>query len=163
MKEGCRGFAYPEAALGGPPAPAATPPCRATLRDAAAVVLTAWDAVPDLEGDVATALATPVEALHTLLAGKAPRTPREPGAPRPPRQGTKQAAVLAMLRRLQGGTVAQIAETSGWVPHTVHGFFGSLKKKGHAVEVRERIRQMGPNAQGVRGSHSIYQLAPHAG
>ena len=46
------------------------------------------------------------------------------------RDGTKQAQVIAMLRRKQGATVAQIVEATGWRPHTVRGVFaGALKKK----------------------------------
>ena len=83
--------------------------------------------------------------------GKPARTPRAPGAPRKPREGTKQEQVLAMLRRPEGATVAQIAEATGWAQHTVRGFFAGLKKKGHAVEVIERVRQVGPNKEGARG------------
>ncbi|NDG48089.1 MAG: DUF3489 domain-containing protein, partial [Rhodospirillales bacterium] len=66
--------------------------------------------------------------------------------------------VLAMLRRAEGATVAQIAEATGWAQHTVRGFFAGLKKKGHAVEVMERIRQVGPNKTGAKGSFTIYHL-----
>ncbi|TCZ64082.1 DUF3489 domain-containing protein [Roseicella aquatilis] len=97
-------------------------------------------------------------ALRILLAGKLARTPREPGAPRKPREGTKQEQVLAMLRRPEGATVAQIAEATGWAQHTVRGFFAGLKKKGHAVEVMERVRQVGPNKEGARGSFTIYRI-----
>jgi len=99
-----------------------------------------------------------MEALRTLLAGKPARAPREPGAPRKPREGTKQEQVLVMLRRTEGATVAQIAEVTGWAQHTVRGFFAGLKKKGHAVEVLERIRQVGPNREGARGSYTVYHL-----
>ncbi|MBW6400401.1 DUF3489 domain-containing protein [Roseomonas sp. HJA6] len=109
------------------------------------------------------ALDAPMEALRTLLAGKPPRVAREPGAPRKPREGTKQEQVLAMLRRPEGATVAQIAEATGWAQHTVRGFFAGLKKKGHAVEVKSRERMVGPNKTGAKGSFTIYALceAPH--
>ncbi len=100
-----------------------------------------------------------MEALRTLLAGKPARAAREPGAARKPREGTKQEQVLAMLRRPEGATVAQIAEATGWAQHTVRGFFAGLKKKGHAVEVMERVRQVGPNKEGARGSYTVYHLA----
>jgi predicted transcriptional regulator len=80
--------------------------------------------------------------------------------PRQPRQGTKQQAVLALLRRPEGATVAQIAEATGWANHTVRGFFAGLKKRqGIAVEVLERVRQVGPNKQGATGSYTIYRIA----
>ena len=64
-----------------------------------------------------------------------------------------------MLRRPEGATVAQVAEATGWASHTVRGFLASLKGKGHAVEVLQRVQQVGPNQQGARGSYSIYCLA----
>jgi predicted transcriptional regulator len=60
-----------------------------------------------------------------------------------------------MLRRSEGATVAQIAEATGWAQHTVRGFFAELTKKGHAVEVLERIGQIGPNKAGAKGSFTI--------
>ncbi len=136
---------------------AATP--RASLREAAAAILATWDDEANREGDMIGALDAPMEALRTLLAGKPTRIAREPGAPRKPREGTKQEQVLAMLRRPEGATVAQIAEATGWAQHTVRGFFAGLKKKGHAVEVMERVRQVGPNKEGARGSYTVYHLA----
>jgi len=134
----------------------ATP--RANLRDAAAAILAAWDDEANREGDMIGALDAPMEALRTLLAGKAARTPRDPGALRKPREGTKQEQVLAMLRRPEGATVAQIAEATAWNSNTVRGFLAGLKKKGHAVEVLERIRQVGPNKTGAKGSFTVYHL-----
>ena len=140
---------------------AATP--RASLRDTATAILAAWDdhaaRFGTHDGDLIGALDAPIAALRTLLAGKPARTPREPGAPRKPREGTKQEQVLAMLRRPEGATVAQIAEATNWNSNTVRGFLAGLKKKGHAVEVLERIRQVGPNKEGARGSFTIYRIA----
>jgi hypothetical protein len=131
---------------------------RTSLRDAAAAVLAAWDDEANRATDMIAALDAPMEALRTLLAGKPARTPRDPGAPRKPREGTKQEQVLAMLRRPEGATVAQIAEATGWAQHTVRGFFAGLKKKGYAVEVKSRERMVGPNKAGAKGSYTIYHL-----
>jgi len=144
------------------PEPAQAPPIaapRGSLRDAAAAVLAAWDDVTNRNGDMIGALEAPMEALRTLLAGKPARIAREAGTPRKPREGTKQEQVLAMLRRPEGATVAQIAEATGWAQHTVRGFFAGLKKKGHAVEVKSRERMVGPNKTGAKGSFTIYALA----
>jgi hypothetical protein len=124
---------------------------------AAAALLTAWDA-SRCEDATNNPISRAVEQLRTALASKPARTPRDPSAPRKPREGTKQEQVLAMLRRPEGATVAQIAEATGWAQHTVRGFFAGLKKKGHAVEVMERIRQVGPNKTGAKGSFTIYHL-----
>jgi len=128
---------------------------RTSLRDAAAAILAAWDDEANRESDMIGALDAPMEALRTLLAGKPARVP---GAPRKPREGTKQEQVLAMLRRPEGATVAQIAEATGWNSNTVRGFLAGLKKKDHAVEVKSRIRQVGPNKEGARGSYTVYHL-----
>ncbi|GGG50438.1 hypothetical protein GCM10010964_42160 [Caldovatus sediminis] len=134
------------------PRPAAP---RAGLRDAARRVLDAWDDEANGRYDLADAM----DALRRVLAKPAPRT-RELGAPRKPREGTKQEAVLAMLRRPEGATVAQIAEATGWAPHTVRGFFAGLKKRqGIAVEAAERVRQVGPGKEGAKGSFTIYRIA----
>lgn len=144
---------------------------RANLREAGAALLRVWDAVaargftgrPVQGKDDGSAAA--VEQLRAALTTKPARTPRDgawprhPGAPRKPREGTKQEAVLAMLRRPEGATIAQIAEAMAWEQHTVRGFFAGLKKRqGITVVAAERIRQVGPNKQGARGSFTIYRV-----
>jgi hypothetical protein len=46
------------------------------------------------------------------------------------RDNSKQAQVIAMLKRPEGATIANICEATGWQQHTVRGTFaGALKKK----------------------------------
>ena len=46
------------------------------------------------------------------------------------RETSKQATVIAMLKRTEGATIDQICEATGWQPHTVRGAMaGALKKK----------------------------------
>ena len=46
------------------------------------------------------------------------------------REGTKEALLIAMLRRPGGATIAQVIEATGWQKHTVRGAIsGALKKK----------------------------------
>ncbi len=97
-----------------------------------------------------------METLRALLAEKAPR---DINAPRKPREGTKQEAVVALLRRAEGATVVQIAEATNWAYHTVRGFLAGLKKKGIKVETLEKVRMVGPNKEGAKGAYSIYQIA----
>ncbi|MBX6744926.1 MAG: DUF3489 domain-containing protein, partial [Acetobacteraceae bacterium] len=131
---------------------------RASLRDAVAAVLAAWEDATNRDTDMIGALEGPMARLRAALAGKPARAPRDPAAPRRPREGTKQEQVLAMLRRPEGATVAQIAEATGWAPHTVRGFFAGLKKRqGIAVTVLERVRQVGPNREGAKGSYTVYR------
>jgi len=144
----------PEPAHGAP-----TPAPRASLRDAAAAALAAWDDEANRETDIIAALDGPMQALRAALAGKPPRAAREPGVPRKPREGTKQEQVLALLRREEGATIARICEATGWQQHTVRGFFAGLKKRqGIEVKVLERIRQVGPNKEGAKGSYTVYRV-----
>jgi hypothetical protein len=52
------------------------------------------------------------------------------------REGSKKAAVLELLRRKEGATMAEIAKATGWQNHSIRGFIsGQLTKKmGLAVE-----------------------------
>ena len=46
------------------------------------------------------------------------------------RDNSKQAQVIAMLKRPEGATIAQIVDATGWQAHTVRGTFaGAFKKK----------------------------------
>jgi hypothetical protein len=123
-----------------------------TLRAAATAVVAAWEAALPLDA--------PLTALRETLARQLSRAPRAAGTPGKPREGTKQAAVLALLRRPEGATVAQVVEATGWAPHTVRGFFAGLRtRQGIEVTVLERVRQVGLNKTGARGSYSVYQIA----
>ena len=47
-----------------------------------------------------------------------------------PREGTKQATLIAMLRRPEGADLDEIAAATGWQKHTIRGAIaGALKKK----------------------------------
>ena len=135
---------------------APTASTRATLRTAAQVVLDAWTNETNRETDIIAALEGPMSALQTALAE---RGPTRSSPPRKPRTGTKQEQVLTLLRRPEGATVAQIAEVTAWQTHSVRGFLAGLKKKGIQIEVVERVRQVGPNKEGAKGSYSVYRTA----
>ena len=66
----------------------------------------------------------------------------QPAAPaqRKTRDDTKQAQLIAMLRRKEGATIAQIVAATGWQPHTVRGAFaGALKKKLGLIVTSEKV------------------------
>ncbi len=130
---------------------------RTTLRQAAAALLSIWSSEVATGAALPAAFNAPIESLRSLLAKHTVPVPA--GQPRRPRKDTKQAAVLAMLRRSEGATIAQVMDVTGWASHTVRGFFAGLKKKGHAVEVLERVRQVGSGNQGARGSYTVYRVA----
>ena len=51
---------------------------------------------------------------------------------------TKSAAVLTLLQRDQGATLAEIVAATDWQPHTTRAMLTGLRKKGHAIERRKR-------------------------
>jgi Protein of unknown function (DUF3489) len=64
------------------------------------------------------------------------------------RSGTKQEAVLGMLRRPNGASIAAIMETTGWQKHSVRGFLSGV--------VRKRLK-LNLGSQTVDGIQ-VYQL-----
>jgi hypothetical protein len=106
-------------------------------------------------GAVLAAIGIDPEDAHTAPAGA---TKAAPGAPSPdartktdpapksrtPREGTKQAAMIAMLRTPEGATIEELAAATGWQPHTVRGAMsGALKKKLGLEVTSEKIADQG--------------------
>jgi hypothetical protein len=55
---------------------------------------------------------------------------RRPGSPTAARPSTKQAVLVALLRRRRGMTIAEAAAALGWQLHSVRGAVsGTLRKK----------------------------------
>jgi hypothetical protein len=60
------------------------------------------------------------------------------------RNGTKQDAVIAMLRAPGGTTIEEIMAGTGWAGHTTRGFLsGALKKKLGLEVTSERVEGLG--------------------
>ena len=98
----------------------------ATKAAFAALGIDRRDEAEDAEADAAEAPAN-VQA-EPKARPKSPKT-KEPNAPRT-RDGTKQAQLIAMLRRAKGATIDEVVEALEWQPHTVRGAIaGALKKK----------------------------------
>ena len=97
----------------------------------------AYDALgrPHPGQNTATETATPAETKASKASRKTSTTPKDAGtdgeqtAPRT-RDNSKQALVIAMLKRPKGATIKEICELTQWQAHTVRGTFaGAFKKK----------------------------------
>jgi hypothetical protein len=63
-----------------------------------------------------------------------------------------------MLQREGVASNLDIQAATGWQPHTVRGFLAGLKNKGHQVDVVDRVRMVGPNKGGAKGSYTVYRI-----
>lgn len=89
----------------------------------------------------------PAGATEGPTEGPTPNTSTETDpAPkaRTPREGTKQAALIAMLRAPDGATIDEIATALEWAGHTVRGAMaGALKKKLGLEVTSEKVENRG--------------------
>ena len=63
---------------------------------------------------------------------------------------TKIAAVITLLKRENGATLAELIAATGWLPHTTRAALTGLRKKGHVIE------------RSKRGEQTCYRIAPLA-
>jgi hypothetical protein len=68
-----------------------------------------------------------------------------------PRAGSKQAAVLALLGREQGATLADLIEVTGWLAHTTRAALTGLRQRGYGLD-----RSRGEDGR------AVYRLQPEA-
>ena len=66
------------------------------------------------------------------------------------RDNSKQAQVIAMLKRPEGATIAQICEATGWQQHTVRGTFAGAFKKKLGLDITSTKDQ---------GADRVYRIA----
>jgi hypothetical protein len=85
-----------------------------------------------------------------ILGGKAV-VPLPDDPPRPPRENTKQAVMLALLRRPGGASLLQLMEATGWQRHSVRAALALMKS-------RRGIEIVSDTIEGVR----IYRLTAHS-
>ena len=72
-----------------------------------------------------------------------------PADPKPERQ-SKSAALIALLERKDGATMADLIAATDWLPHTTRAALTGLRKKGHVIE------------RGKRGKETFYRIAAAA-
>lgn len=63
------------------------------------------------------------------------------------RPASKISQIIALLRRQQGATLAEMTGVTGWLPHTTRAALTGLRKKGHTI------------AKTKRGDVTCYQIA----
>ncbi|NVO05714.1 MAG: DUF3489 domain-containing protein [Rhodoferax sp.] len=66
------------------------------------------------------------------------------------RDNSKQARVIAMLKRPDGATIDQICEATGWQAHTVRGTFAGAFKKKLGLNIA---------SQKATGEQRVYRIA----
>jgi predicted ArsR family transcriptional regulator len=66
------------------------------------------------------------------------------------REGTKQEALIAMLKRPEGAGIDEIAAEFGWAKHTVRGAIAGALKKKLGLEV---------TSEKVEGRGRVYNIA----
>ena len=65
------------------------------------------------------------------------------------RENSKQAQVIAMLKRPEGASIPQICEVTGWQAHTVRGTFAGVFKKKLGLTI------LSEKAQGVERIYRV--------
>lgn len=94
--------------------------------------------------DANTAPAGETDAPSEEPAQGAPDEPRSAPKARTSREGTKQEAVIAMLRAEGGATIEEIMAATNWAGHTTRGVLsGALKKKLGLTITSEKVEGRG--------------------
>lgn len=104
----------------------------------------------DALGIPQTMLVVPVNPEREVGVATAEASPLKAKPPKRTRENSKQVLVIAMLRRPEGVTIAQICTATGWQAHTVRGTFAGVFR-----------RKLGLNltSEKVANGERIYRIA----
>ena len=101
-----------------------------------------WAAIQPLAGNAQPGEAAAPKPEPSRKAGKpgkkakpAKKAPAKATSDKASEGSNKKAAVIALMVRAKGATLAEIMEATGWQKHTVRGFVSILGSKGgHTIE-----------------------------
>jgi hypothetical protein len=89
------------------------------------------------------------EKIKATAAGTTTEQPESTLRPAPaPRLASKISAVIALLERSDGATLAELVEATGWLPHTTCAALTGLKKKGRTLTKDKRRGHLLPHRRG---------------
>lgn len=129
----------------------ATPAAYVALGIESATAPTGADTAPEEEPamDMAEQPETPATGAQAPNCSMAAEPPSAHGAheakpARKTREGTKQEALIALLKRPEGASIEEISTEFGWAHHTVRGAIaGALKKKLGLAVTSEKVEKRG--------------------
>jgi hypothetical protein len=126
-------------------------------RRAAALGLTT-DAILDAATGLLDGRLSPADWLAAITDAESaeaetPTAEAEADAAKPtPRTNTKQATLIAMLRRPDGADLDEIAEVTGWRKHTIRGAISGALKKKLGLEVTSTRDSQGRRVYHIAGA-----------
>lgn len=89
-----------------------------------------------IDGDIRYGVFATDTGLAAIGIGESENAAAKRAAKRP--RQTKNAAVISLLERDDGATLAELIAATGWLPHTTRAALTGLRKKGQAVERTKR-------------------------
>jgi len=91
-------------------------------------------AIDRVDGDIGYGIFVTDAGLAAIGIGGAP-TPSEPAKPA---KDCKSAAVIELLERDAGATMAELTAATGWLPHSTRAALTGLRKKGYDIDRGKR-------------------------